>query len=118
MGQAKSRGGREQRVAEALKLVEMQLSEVKKNYGLPADAEFLGYGVHIEKSDEFLAEYLDEGEITRKVWAKTPELAKRFVSIADAHDVSKNCKGSIVVGMFDTGDQIFVANITGLHSIK
>jgi hypothetical protein len=55
MGQAKQRGIRDQRIADALGLREIPLSDVKKEYGIAEDSEFLGYGVHIERSDEFLA---------------------------------------------------------------
>lgn len=118
MGQAKQRGTRDQRVAKALGLKEMSLSELKKEYGLKDDAEFLGYSVHIEKSDEFLAHFETSGALEKKGWAKTPELALRFDSIADAHDISKACKGSIVVGMFDIGEQIFVVTITGMRPVN
>jgi hypothetical protein len=117
MGQAKQRGSREQRVAEALGLKERPLSEIKQGLGIADDAEFLGYAVHLEKSDEFLAEFTDSPEegITRKAWAKTPELAQTYGTFIEAHDVSKQCRGSIVVGMFDTGNQIMVSTITGVR---
>ncbi len=117
MGQAKLRGTRDQRIAQALGLKEVPLSDLKKEYGLKEDAEFLGYGIHLEKSDEFLALFDTSGALEKKAWAKTPELALRFDSIADAHDTSKACRGSIVVGMFDIGEQIFVATITGIRSV-
>lgn len=116
MGQAKQRGNRDERIAKALGLREISLSAIKKEYGLSEDAEFLGYGVHLEKSDEFLAAFDESLDVTRKAWAKTPEAALTFQSIADAHHVSKECAGSIVVGMFDTGSQIYVAGITGIRS--
>lgn len=117
MGQAKQRGNRDERIAKALGLREVSLSDIKKEYGLAEDAAFLGYGVHLEKSDEFLAAFDESLDVTRKAWAKTPEAALTFQSIADAHHVSKACAGSIVVGMFDTGSQIYVAGITGLRSV-
>lgn len=117
MGQAKQRGNRDERIAKALGLREVSLSDIKKEYGLSEDAKFLGYGVHLEKADEFLAAFDESRDVTRKAWAKTPEAALTFQSIADAHDVSKACAGSIVVGMFDTGNQIFVAGITGIRSV-
>lgn len=55
MGQAKKRGSREQRIAESLGLKERSLEEIKREFGLPATAKFLGYGVHLPESDEFLA---------------------------------------------------------------
>lgn len=112
MGQAKHRGTREQRIAESLGLKERSLADIKKQLSLPDDAEFLGYGVHLPEPDEFLAKFDDDGYATRKVWAKDPQLAIQYEGFADAHEVSRKCVGSIVVGMFDIGDQIFVAGVT------
>jgi hypothetical protein len=117
MGQAKLRGNRDERIAKVLGLREVSIADIKKEYGLSEDAVFLGYGIHLEKSDEFLAEFSESGYAIKKIWAKTPEMALTFTSIADAHDASKACSGSIVVGMFDTGSQIFVAGITGIRSV-
>jgi hypothetical protein len=77
---------------------------------LPDGAVFVGYAVHIEKSDEFLAEFVDSEEqgIIKKMWAKKPMLAQRYESIVDAYNISEQCKNSVVVGMFDIGDQIAV----------
>lgn len=115
MGQAKKCCTRERRVAEALGLKERSLSEIKQGLGIADDAEFLGYAVHLENSDEFLAEFTDSPEegITRKAWAKTPELAQAYGTFIEAHDVSKQCRGAVVVGMFDTGNQIMVTTMTG-----
>jgi len=117
VGQAKQRGNRDERIAKALGLREVSIADIKREYGLSEDAVLLGYGVHLEKSDEFLAAFDESLDVTRKAWAKTPEAALTFQSIADAHHVSKACAGSIVVGMFDTGSQIYVAGITGLRSV-
>lgn len=117
MGQAKQRGNRDERIAKALGLREAALSDIKKEYGLSEDARFLGYGVHLEKADEFLAAIDEAHDVIRKTWTKTPEAALTFQSIAYAHDVSKACAGSIVVGMFDAGNQVFVAGITGIRSV-
>lgn len=76
------------------------------------DAEFLGYAVHLLDSDEFLASLSEESSLTRKAWAKTPEHAKTYKRFDLAYDDSRKCEGSIVVGMFDIGTQIFVATIT------
>jgi hypothetical protein len=118
MGQAKQRGTRDHRIEHALGFKEMPLSELRKLYGLREDAVFLGYAIHIEKSDEFLAVFEITEEMTKRAWAKTPELALRFESVTEAHDASKACKGSIIVGMWDTGEQIFVVRLTGLRSVK
>jgi hypothetical protein len=113
MGQAKKRGTREQRIAESLGLRQRPLTDIKKEHGLPDSAEFLGYGVHLPEPDEFLTKFDDDGYMTKKLWAKDPQLAIHYKGFADAYDVSRKCAGSIVVGMFDFGDQIYVAQVGG-----
>ena len=113
MGQAKLRGNKDERAAKAAGLRQRTLDELKQAYGLPDHAQFLGYAVHLEAGDEFLAIFKKSVDEVVKAWAKTPEMALSFQSIAQALDASKACPDSIVVGMFDTGDQIFVAGVTG-----
>lgn len=109
MGQAKQRGTREERLAQRLGLVERSLDELKRDLNIPADAEFLGYGVHLEESDEFLSEFREQGSVISKMWAKTPELAKMFMEFSGAYDTSRKCSGSVVVGIFDSEKQVWVA---------
>lgn len=113
MGQAKNRGNREQRIADALGLKQRSLADIKKEYGLPDSAEFLGYAVHLPEPDEFLSKFDDNGYATKKLWAKDPQLAIQYEGFADAYEISRQCSGSIVVGMFDFGDQIYVAQVGG-----
>lgn len=113
MGQAKNRGLREQRIADALGLKQRSLADIKKDYGLTDDANFLGYGVHQPDRDEFLAEFEYTLAATKRAWAKDPQFAIQYEGFADAYDASRKCPGSIVVGMFDTGDQIYVAQVGG-----
>lgn len=112
MGQAKNRGEREERIARAHGLQQLNLNDVKKKYGLSEDAHYLGYAVQLVESDEFLLELEDTPSQTTKKWAKTPELAKRYERFDLALDDASKCRGAIVVGMFDTGDQIYVAPVT------
>ncbi|MDC7716589.1 hypothetical protein PQU95_05105 [Vogesella sp. DC21W] len=113
MGQAKKRGSREQRIADALGLNQRTLVDIKKEYGLPATAEFLGYGVHLPVPDEFLAMFEDTAVATKKAWCKNPQAALTMDSFADAYETSRKCRDSTVVGIFDLGDQIYVAQIGG-----
>lgn len=108
MGQAKQRGARSDRVAEALGLKQRNLDDLKKELGLPDDAEFCGYLVHIEDKDEFLASINETPLAIERSFAKTPELAKRFDEFIDAHDVARAEKGEIVVLLFDVGNQYHV----------
>lgn len=113
MGQAKNRSSREQRIADALGLKQRALAEIKKEYGLPETAEFLGYGVHLPEPDEFLVMFKDTAGATKKAWSKDPQAALTMDSFADAYETSRKCQDSTVVGMFDLGDQIYVPQVGG-----
>lgn len=108
MGQAKQRGARADRVAEALGLKKKNLEELKKELELPDDAVFCGYVVHIEARDEFLASIRETPSTVERTFAKTPELAIRYDEFIDAHDVARAEKGEIVVILFDVGSQFKV----------
>jgi hypothetical protein len=112
MGQAKNRGSREERVAAALGLQQRPLADIKRQLGLPEDAEFLGYGVHLKDSDEFLVRFDERSDAAAKVWSKDPQHAINYEEFAAAYDVALKCRGAVVVGMFDLGDQTYVAEIS------
>ena len=109
MGQAKQRGTREQRLAKKLGLVERSLDDLKQEYSIPDDAQFLGYGVHLEASDEFLIICEEQSGVTKKLWSKTPEQAQLFMDFSGAYDIMRKCHGSVVVGIFDGETQMWVA---------
>lgn len=113
MGQAKRRGSRDQRVAERLGLIERSLDDIKKETGIPSEARFLGYGLHLEASDEFLALLEDLPDVLKKGWVKDPQNAKVFASIREAFDATRLCEGACVVGLFDTAEQTWVAFVSG-----
>lgn len=112
MGQAKHRGARSDRIAEALGLKQRNLEDLKKQLGLPDNALFCGYLVHIEDKDEFLASINETSLAIERTFAKTPELALRYVEFIDAYDVARPEKGEIVVILFDVGSQyqVFTLN--------
>ncbi|MFA5170268.1 MAG: hypothetical protein WC426_01785 [Sulfuriferula sp.] len=111
MGQANKRGTREERITKKLGLGQRNLNDIKREAGIPLNTEFLGYSVHLESSDEFIMQFEDNEEATKKTWVKTPEIAKTYTSFIDAYDVSQKCPGSIVVGIFDGEKQIWVASV-------
>jgi hypothetical protein len=45
------------------------------------------------------------------MWVKSPELTKVFELFSDAYDVSLKCSGSVVVGIFESASQVWVAVI-------
>lgn len=95
--------------------VPKSLGEVKAAYGLPTDAVFLGYVVHLPDSEEFL---VSVQKFPRRwhqlgagwLWAKHPGMAKVFGDHRAAWRVVQDCdRAAAVVHLFDVGDQFFVA---------
>jgi len=120
MGQAKQRGTQAERLAqsaeakrktaEALGLVRRDLNDAREGLGLPLDAPFLGYVVHIPANDEFLADFKDSPLATSRSWTKSPGLAQRFEHFADAYKLAREDR-EIVVGLFETATQFVVAEV-------
>ena len=93
---------------------ENSLEDLRRTLGFPENTQFLGYAVYLEESDEFLVEFKDlpkEG-VSKKVWAKTPQLAACYATLEKAVSISKECSNSIVIGLFDTGDQIMTITMS------
>lgn len=112
MGQAKSRGTREERRRQALdKHGPVPIEQVRAEFGLPESAEWLGYVVHLPESDEFLAHSKNTAMAALWGWAKTPLLAHRFDDFQAARKAAKDYgKGGVVVALlFDVGDKLYVA---------
>ncbi len=90
------------------------VEELRRTLGFPDGTEFLGYAIHQQKSDEFLTEFTDlpkEG-ITKKVWTSTPQYAVCYKTLPKALKISKECSNSVVVGLFDTGNQIMTVTMS------
>lgn len=80
-------------------------SELKEELLVSRMAQsFSANAIYLEESDEFLAEFKDLPKLgIRKVWAKTPQMAARYKTLAKAKEISNECSNaSGVVGMFDT----------------
>lgn len=85
------------------------LKDVLKELRLPENTEFLGYGIHLEESDEFLFSIQESEDVQNVGWAKTPELAKAFQSLHKAEKIRNKFKPEAnIVWMFDSGNKIFI----------
>jgi hypothetical protein len=103
--------GKDDAISLSLGLKKVEIKELKMELGLPENAEFCGYLVHIVKPDEFLAHYEETPQITKRAFSKTPDMALRFKTFSEAFKVARKSKNEIVVGMFDVGNQLLVFNI-------
>jgi hypothetical protein len=111
MGQAKKRGTSEARLAEALGLRERKVADVRKELGLPEDAEYLGYIVHLPEKDEFLHSVIDNSAMTSRGFADKPENAKTFKTFDEAYKLARKAKGEVVAVLFETDNRYFVAPV-------
>jgi hypothetical protein len=121
MGQAKNRGSqadREQQAkvqrnafAEKMGLEQRSLAEIKEELGVSPDAQFHGYAVHIPSSDEFLFQHSEREHATARQWSKNPGLAKCFEDFAEAYMLTRPERGELVVAVFETESQYFVAEV-------
>ena len=114
MGKLKLHGSRRKAITRELGLKKTTLEEIKQKFGFPDITKFLGYSVHLEESDEFLAKFdeLPKEGITKKIWTKTPQMAQLYEKFTKAYEISIQCQDAIVVGMLDTEDQIIVVPVT------
>ncbi len=83
----------------------IKISDFIKKTGLPKNAKFVGYVVHLSDSDEFLSLYDESPDASGFVWAKIPDLAHVFDSFYKAENFVKIYgKDSVVALLFDLGD--------------
>jgi hypothetical protein len=86
-----------------------KISEFKVANGLPEDAEFKGYAVHLEKTDEFLASELENDDMYLRSWGKIPELAKLYQSANKAEKAAKRAgNNAVMVLIFEDKNRYFV----------
>jgi hypothetical protein len=83
------------------------IDELMNELGLPHGTEFIGFCIHHEQRDEFLAEMSESEELVKKIWSKIPELAALYDSQREAEKVAKSINDGSVAGLlFDTGSHI------------
>lgn len=109
MGESKKRDILQERVNQAKCKNKYTIAELHEKYGLPENAVFCGYVIHLPESDEFLAELIINSSFTQRLFSKTPEMAKVFQTYKKAEKAGKHCKQRCNVGLlFDIGDQYYV----------
>lgn len=108
MGESKRRGSREERVAQSFDAKKQKLDAIKKELGLPENAEFLGYLIHLVEKDEFILSVEDTPAVIKRAVTKAPAEAMRFAHFWDAYKYAREEKGEKVVGLFDVAGQFLI----------
>lgn len=114
MGKIKLQKPKKKKASQKAGANKPSVEALRKTLGFPDGTEFLGYAVYREESDEFLAEFDEsvQGGIVRIVWARTPQLAICYDTLAKAIKISKECSRSSVLGLFDIGNQIVTVTMS------
>ena len=85
------------------------LADTIKELGLPSNTQCLGHIVHLEESDEFLAEESGDDTHQSYAWSKIPDLSKIWDSQLEAAKVAKEYgKSSVVALLLETENQYMV----------
>jgi hypothetical protein len=81
--------------------------QIKKECGLPANTQYIGWLVHNPNQDDFLIRY----HLDSSAWCLMPDTAHRFESFQSASDAIKQldiANKAIVVIAFDLDSQVVV----------
>lgn len=114
MGQAKQRGTAEDRAQQVREkrregLTPVSVDELRASFGVPADAEFVGFVVWLREHDEFLIHLDDTPAMTNRGYGPVVGGAVRFPTWDDAAPHAAASKHpAIVAATFDMGKQIAV----------
>jgi hypothetical protein len=89
--------------------MEIKISDLIREHGLPEKSVFLGFVVYIPKKDEFLADVSYHPGYENRMWSKIPDLAKIYTTQKKAEKEIKRYGKDACVGMLlDSGDQYIV----------
>lgn len=84
------------------------LAWLKQALDLPDSAKWLGFGIRSKDEDCFLSVQQPDADCDAVAWLNTPEGALSLGVWGEALQLSDACPGTIVVLMFDLGDEIIV----------
>ncbi|MDD2467014.1 MAG: hypothetical protein PHI97_23725 [Desulfobulbus sp.] len=114
MGKIKLNRSKKKRAAKETSQGKPSVEELRRTLGFPDGTAFLGYAIHLKESDEFLAELTDlpEEGIVKKVWTSTPQHAVCYNTLSNALKILEECPNAVVVGLFDTGNQIMTVTMS------
>lgn len=100
---------------------EPSIYEIKQQSGLPVDAKFIGWLIHLPDTDEYLANFKSDDDYALKAWAMSPEQAKTFKTFKKASKLLPELElqgRAVVVPGFDLGRQIIVVTDREENSYK
>lgn len=88
---------------------EVNIEVAIQELGLPAGSKFCGYIVHLPNEDEFIAEIKDSAAVTKRIFCKIPDIAKRYQDHKKAIKDAEGCKQQTEICLlFDVKNQYAV----------
>ncbi len=81
---------------------------LKRLFGVPAHAEFLGFGVQRAGRGQFLSRFDRCNADVECAWTDSPESALLVRGWREVLAVSQSCPGTIEILLFDVGVEILV----------
>ncbi len=81
---------------------------LKESLDVPPQGRYLGFGIQRKGRDEFLSAFEFSRGRPVCAWVPTPETALFLRSWVDALRVSGHCSETVVVLLFDVGEEILV----------
>jgi hypothetical protein len=102
--QVGARSGRQKKSREEVSPVDT----LKRLFGVPAHAQFLGFGVQCAGHGQFLSRFDRGNPGVECAWADSPESALLMRGWREVLAVSQSCPGTIEILLFDVGAEILV----------
>ncbi|WP_335954908.1 hypothetical protein [Acinetobacter guillouiae] len=89
------------------------LEDIRKELGLPDDAQSMGYIIHLPDQDVLVSEIIDNDIAFLVAYAKLPEMAKVYheplQAIVDAKKITKH--NLVMCVLFESSEQYMINDI-------
>jgi hypothetical protein len=108
MGESKRRGSREERIQQSQDNQKQKLDDIKKRIGVPEEAEFCGYIIHLAKQNAFVQTIEETPSAVNRTATADVQLGLRFPHFWDAYKYAREEKNEKVVGLFKLDDEFMV----------
>lgn len=109
MGEAKRRGSQSQRATEAQQRKAVSVAQIKEEFNVPPEAEFVGFVVWLKNRDEFLVKIVEEAGITKRLYGGDVDRAIHFDTFEAAEPHAKASKHPAIVAVaFDLDNRVFI----------
>lgn len=111
MGESKRRGTKEERIQQSQDNKKQKLDDIKKRIGVPEEAEFCGYIIHLTEQNAFVQSVEESPSAVNRTATPDAQQGLRFSHFWDAYKYASEEKNEKVVGLFKLGDEFMVRQV-------